>query len=64
MQHALVREETEGKQPFGKPKLRCVNNIKMDLKEIELSLGRTQLDVVKAVLSLRVSGNAGNLLTF
>jgi hypothetical protein len=28
-------EKPEGKRPIGRPRLRCMNNIKMDILEIE-----------------------------
>jgi hypothetical protein len=54
----------EGKRPLGKPRYTCVDNIKMDLREIEWD-GMDWLDLaqdrdhwralVNAVMNLRVS---------
>ena len=62
----------EGKRPFGRPRLRWKNNIKMDLQEvgrgnmdwIELAQDRDRWRaLVYVVMKLRVPLNAGNFLT-
>ena len=61
----------EGKIPFGRPRRRWKNNIKMDLQEvgcggmdwIELAQDRDRwLALVNAVMNLRVPQDAGNFL--
>jgi hypothetical protein len=60
----------EGKRPLGRPRLRWVDNIKMDLQEvgcgdmdwIELAQDRdTWLAFVNVVMNFRVPYNAENL---
>jgi len=60
----------EGKRPLGRPRLRWVDNIKMDLQEVgcgdmdwmELAQVRdTWLAFVNAVMNFRVPYNAENL---
>ena len=62
----------EGKRPLGRPRHRCVDNIKMDLQEVGCGymdwIGRAQdryswLTLVSAVMNLRVPWNVGNFLT-
>jgi len=62
----------EGKRPFGRPRRRWEDNIKMDLQEvecrgvgwIELAQDRDRWQaLVNAVMNLRDKQNAGNLLT-
>jgi hypothetical protein len=63
----LVRNP-EGRRPLGRPRLRWVDNIKMNLREVEWD-GRDCIDVaqdrdqwrayVNAVMNLRVPYNAG-----
>jgi hypothetical protein len=62
----------EGKRPFGRPRRRWEDNIKMDLQEvgcgdmdwIELGQDRDrERSLVNAVKSLRIPSNAGNFLT-
>ena len=62
----------ERKRPFGRPRRRLEDNIKMDLQEmgcegmdwIELAQDRDRrMAVVNAVMSPRVPKNAGNFLT-
>jgi hypothetical protein len=33
--YGILAGEPEGKRPLGRPRRRCVDNIKMDLREIE-----------------------------
>jgi hypothetical protein len=62
----------EGKRPLGRPRRRCVNNIKMDLREIgwddmdwiDLAQNRDQWRaLVNTVMNLRVLQNAGKFLS-
>ena len=62
----------EGKRPFGRPRRRWKDNIKMDLQEmgcggmdwIDLAENRDRWRaLVNAVMNLRVPYNAGNFLT-
>jgi hypothetical protein len=62
----------EGKRPFGRPRRRWEDNIKMDLQEVgeacgdwmELAQDRDRWRaLVSTVMNLRVSKNAGNFLT-
>ena len=62
----------KGKRPLGRPRRRCEDNIKMDLQEVGCG-GTDWIDLaqdgdrwqalVNAVMSLRVTYNAGNFLT-
>jgi hypothetical protein len=62
----------EGKRPFGRPRRRWEDNIKMDIQEvrcgcmdwIEMAQDNDRWRaLVKAVMNLRVPINAGNFLT-
>jgi hypothetical protein len=61
----------EGRRPFGRPRWRWDDNIKIDLKEvgwgmdwIELAQDRDRWRaLVNAIMNLRVPQNAGNFLT-
>ena len=62
----------EGKRPLGRPRRRCVDNIRMNLQEvgcgyvdwIGLAHDRGRWwTLVSAVMNLRVPQNVGNLLT-
>jgi hypothetical protein len=62
----------EGKRPLGRPRLRWMNNIKMDLRErgldavdwIDLTQDRDQWRaLVDTVINIRVPYNAGNFLS-
>jgi hypothetical protein len=61
--HRLLMGKSEGKRPLGRPRRRCVDNIKMDLREIgwdamdwiDLAQGRDQWRALEnAVMNLRV----------
>jgi hypothetical protein len=61
--YRLLVEKPEGKRPLGRPRRRCVNNIKMDLLEIVwggvdwivLAQDRDKWrDLVNALMNLRV----------
>ena len=63
--------KAEGKRPFGRPRRRWEDNIKMDLTEvgcegmdwIELAQDRDRWQaLVNAVMNLRVAKNVGNFL--
>jgi hypothetical protein len=67
----VYRGKPEGKRPFGRPRCRWQDNIKMDLQEvgwrdmdwIYLTLDRYKWrDVVNKIMNLRVPQNAGNFL--
>jgi hypothetical protein len=62
----------EGKRSFGRPRRRCVDNIKMDLQEvrwggmywIDLTQNRDRWRVfVNVGMKLRIPEDAGNFLT-
>ena len=62
----------EGKSPLGRPRRRCVYNIRMDLQQVGCGymdwIGLAQdrdrwRTLVSAVMNLRVPWNAGNFLT-
>ena len=62
----------EGNRPLGRPRRRWVDNIRMDLQEVACGymdwIGLAQdrdrwRTLVSVVMDLRVSCNAGNLLT-
>jgi hypothetical protein len=64
-------EIPEGKRPLGRPKLKWVDNIKMDLRDIEwdgmdwidLAQNRDQWKaLLNTVMNLRVPQNAGKFL--
>jgi hypothetical protein len=61
--YRILAGKPEGKRPLGRPRHRCVNNIKMDLREIgwagvnwiDMAQDRDQCrDLVNMVLNLRV----------
>jgi len=63
--------KTKGKRQLGRPRRRCANNIRMDLREIgwefvdwmHLTQDRDQWrDLVNIIMNLRVPLNAGNFL--
>jgi hypothetical protein len=67
--YMLLAEKPEGKRPLGRPRRRWINNIKMDLSEIGLSvvdwfgLARDRYrwrTLVNAVMNLRVPQMLGN----
>jgi hypothetical protein len=62
----------EGRRPLGRPRCRCVNNIKMDLRKrgwdgmdwIDLAQDKDQWRaLLNTVMNLRVPYNAGNSLS-
>jgi len=62
----------EGRSPMGRPRRRCVDNIRMDLQEVGFGymdwIGLAQdrdrwRTLVSVVMNLQVPGNAGNFLT-
>ena len=63
--------ETWGKEPFGRPRHRWEDSIKMNLQEVGGGMGRIDLSqdkdrwwaVVNAVMNFLVPYNAGNFLT-
>jgi hypothetical protein len=70
--HNILVGRPEGRRPLGRPRRRCEDNIKMDLREIGLG----DVDwihwvqdrdrwraLVKTVMNLRVPLKAGNFLT-
>jgi len=70
--YRVLMGKPEGKRPLGRPRLRWVDNIRMDLQEV----GCVYMDwvglvqhrdrwrtLVSAVMNLRVPLNAGNFLT-
>jgi hypothetical protein len=67
--YRLLVGKPEGKRPLGRPRRRWIDNIKMGLLEIEVSvvdwIGLTQdrykwRALVNSVMNLRVPKNAGN----
>jgi hypothetical protein len=67
--YRLLVGKPEGKRPLGRPRRRCIDNIKMDLVEIGLNvvdwIGLAQdryrwRALVNSVMNLRVPENAGN----
>jgi hypothetical protein len=67
--YRLLVGEPEGKRPLGRPRRRWIDNIKMDLLEIGVSvvdwIGLAQdrhrwRPLVNSVMNLRVPWNAGN----
>jgi hypothetical protein len=61
--HKILVGNTEGKRPLGRPRRRCVDNIKIDLRErgwddmdwIDLAQDRDQWRaLVNAVMNIRV----------
>ena len=70
--YRLLLGKSEGRRPLGRPRLRWVDNIRMDLQEVECGymdwIGLAQdrercWTLVSAVMNLRVPWNAGNFLT-
>jgi len=68
----VYRGKPEGKSPFGRPRCRWKDNIKMDLKEvgygdmdwIDLAQDRDRWwKLENVVMNLRVEQNVGNFLT-
>jgi hypothetical protein len=68
--YRLLVGKSEGKRPLGRPRRRWIDNMKMDLLEIGLSvvdwIGLAQdtyrwRALVNAVMNLRVPSNAGKL---
>jgi len=68
----VLVEKPEGNRPLGRPRLRWVDNIRMDLQEmgcvymnwIGLAQDRDRCrTLVSAVMNLRAPLNAGNFLT-
>jgi hypothetical protein len=69
--YRILVEKPEGKRPLGRPRRRCMDNIKIDLREIvwgimdwvDLAQDRYQWKaLVNTVLNLRVPLNAGGFL--
>ena len=70
--YRVLLGKPEGKRPLGRPRLRWVDNIRMDLQEVECGymdwIGLAQdrdrwRTLVSAVMNLRIPSNAGNFLT-
>jgi hypothetical protein len=63
--YGLLVGKTEGKIPLGRPRRRCVDNIRMDLGEVgwgDVAQDRNRWRApVNSVLNLRVPRNAGKL---
>ena len=67
--HKVLVEKPEGKRPFGIPRRRWEDNIKMDLEEVGRGCGdwmelaqdrKSWRALVNMVMNLRVTYNAGN----
>jgi hypothetical protein len=70
--YRLLVGKSEGKRPLGRPRLTCVDNVKMDLREIgcggmdwiDLAQDRDQWRVLlNTVMNLQVPENAGKFLS-
>jgi hypothetical protein len=70
--YRILEGKTEGKRRLGRPRRRCVNNIKIDLRDIvwddmdwiDLAQDRDQWKVlVNTIMNLRVSQSAGKFLS-
>ena len=70
--YRFLVSKPDGKRPLGRPKRRCVDNIRTDLQEVGCGymdwIGLAQdrerwRKLVSAVMNLRVPWNAGNFLT-
>ena len=69
--YRVLLGKPEGRRPLGRPRRRCVENIRMDLQEVGCGyldwIGQVQdrdrwRTLVSAVMNLRVPWNAGNFL--
>jgi hypothetical protein len=66
---SLLMGRSEGKRPLGRPRLRWMNNVKMDLREMEygcidLAEDRKQRTaVVNTIMNFRVPQNSGKFLS-
>ena len=70
--YRILVGKPEGKKPFGRPRRRWEDNIKVDLQEVgcggiewtELAQDRDRWQaLVNAVMNIRVPQNVGNFLT-
>ena len=70
--YRVLLGKPEGRRPLGRPRLRWVDNIRMDLQEVGYGymdwIGLAQdrdrwRTLVSAVMNLRIPWNAGNFLT-